>query len=173
MIFTRREKESICKVCIQTKQTKAPASGKLVGEAENITQHIDICGPLLVHSFGGNRYFMSMTTTPHRYTSVQLLRTRDEAAQYCYDHIAWIDRNAMKSVKRVRSNNAKTFLAMKAMLKKKEIISTTASAHTSESNRVSERMNRTLLDKVRSMLKKQERRLSTGGSNEARSSSVQ
>lgn len=142
-----------CPTCTQTRQTKPPAIGKLIDDAQDITLYMDICGPFQKETYCGKQYFMTMTTTPHRYTNVQLMRTRDEAVQNCYDFIAWLDRNAKESVERVHTDNAKKFIEMKKTLRKVGISYTTTSAHTPESNGLAERMNRTLLDKVRALLK--------------------
>lgn len=77
---------------------------------------------------------MTMTTAPHQYTSVQLLQTRDEAAQYCYDHIAWLDTSAKKSVKCVHSDNAKELVLKRRTLKKMGTAHTTTSVLVPESN---------------------------------------
>lgn len=77
-------------MCAEAKQTKAPATDRLVEKSENITLLIDIFGPIQMQSLGGNCYFMKMRTTTHRSTNVQMLQTIDEAPQCCYDQIAWI-----------------------------------------------------------------------------------
>lgn len=61
---------------------------------------------------GGYRYFIAVLTTPHRYTHVQMLKTRVEAPQFCYDQMAWIDRNREDSIKRLYSDSAEEFLSM-------------------------------------------------------------
>lgn len=86
-----------CNVIVEAKQTNAPATGRLLEESENFTLHSDICGPIQTQLLGGNCYFMTITTTLHRFTNVQMLQTKDEALQCCYDHIAWIERNDWES----------------------------------------------------------------------------
>lgn len=63
-----------------------------------------------------------------------------------------MDRNSGKTVKRVHTDSAKEFLVMRRNLKSIEIVHTTTSVHTPEFNGLAERMYRTLLDKVRTML---------------------
>lgn len=114
--LTARESDANGDICVETKQSKAPATGKLVEDSENVTLHIDICGPLPVRSLGANSYCITITKTPNWHTHLQTLQTREETPKSCFDHIAWIDRNGNKSVKRVHGENAKRFLGMRKVL---------------------------------------------------------
>lgn len=95
-----------------------------------------------------------MTTTAHRYTHVQTLKTRDEATQSCYDHTASINRKRNEYVERVHSDNAKKFFSMNKVLGKIRIKLFTTSIHMAESNGAAERIDRTPLEKEDVMKKK-------------------
>lgn len=56
-------------------------------------------------------------------------------------------------MKQANRDNVKVFLAMRMTLKKMRIDHTTTSAHTHESSEEADRMNRTLLEKVRAMMR--------------------
>lgn len=142
-----------CGTCEVTKQVKAPSTGNLVDNAEDMTIHVDSCGPFQTRTIGGKKYFLAMTNTPHRYTKVQLLTHRGEVEPHIQEHIAWLERVTGKSVKRVHADNAKEFLSLRTTLKKSGIRLTTSSAYTPTSNGVAERINRTPLDKVWAMIK--------------------
>lgn len=88
-------------VCAEAKQSNAPATRSLLEESEIIAVHTDICGSIQIQSRGGNCYFMTMTTTPQRFTNVQMFRKRKIEAQCYYDHIAWVERNSRASVLKV------------------------------------------------------------------------
>lgn len=120
------------------KTDKGTSYWDTVEVSENITLCIDICEPIPIQSLGGNCYFMKMAMTPHPFKNVQMLRTREEAIQSCYDHKAWIRRNNRESGKRVHSGNAKMFLSMIKTLKRMGIKLTTISAHSPESNAATE-----------------------------------
>lgn len=77
-----------CQTCTHTKQTKASASEKLVQNSLEVTIHANICGLVQTNTFGGRRYFLTMTATPHRYVGVPQLRHRSEAPEHMYDYIA-------------------------------------------------------------------------------------
>lgn len=86
----------------------------------------------------GARYLIRMTTTPHRYTHLLMLKITEEAHQFCFDRIARINRNSKVSVKRIHTDNAKELLGMTKGVKGMGIKFTKASVHTPESNRVAE-----------------------------------
>lgn len=75
---------------------------------------------------------MKMTTTPHQYTNVQLLRTRVEAVQYSYDYIPCLVRNDKKSVTYFYTNIFNEPIAIKQTSKKILIAYKTISAQISE-----------------------------------------
>lgn len=52
-----KQDEMWCSTCTQTRQTKAPATGKLVGNSPEITINSDICGPVQTETLSRKRYF--------------------------------------------------------------------------------------------------------------------
>lgn len=127
--YEMKRKESDTNLC-REKQSKTTVTGKFVEDFENVKLHIDTWAPLPVRALLGNLYFITMTMALHRYFHVQMLKTRHEAPQSCYDHIAWIDRNGKENVSRLRSDNEKAFWGMKTVLKTIGLNLTKSSAHT-------------------------------------------
>lgn len=66
--------------------------------------------------------------------------------------IAWVERNTGNTVKRVFTDSAQEYKALKSELLRTSIRLTFSSAYTPQSNGLAERMNRTLLNKTRSLL---------------------
>lgn len=93
----------------------------------------------------------------HRFALVQIPARLEETAALIMEYIAWWNHNSEEPVKRVHGDNAIEFLVMKEELDKMGIELTTTSVHTPESNGLSRRMNRKLMDKTLSLL--QEARL--------------
>lgn len=145
--------EQSCDTCVQTKQTSVPAKGSLVDNSKDLTIHADICGPFRTQTFVKKVYFATMTSTPDRYTKAELLTHRNEPPQFCRDYIAWIERQSGQKVMHFHTDNAKELPAKQADLRNLEMILTTTSPYTLEFNSHSERMNRSLLDEERSLLK--------------------
>lgn len=70
-----------------------------------------------------------------------------------YNYILCVERNGGKSVKRVHIYSVMKYICTLQTLSRSSNIHTTTSAYTPESNGKSERINRTLLDKIRAMMK--------------------
>lgn len=71
-------------------QTSEVATGRLLNTSPNITVHGNICDLVEIEILRRKRYFLTMTTTPHQYLNVQLLRHRCEAAQLVFDFIVGV-----------------------------------------------------------------------------------
>lgn len=143
-----------CSVCVYSKQTKAASKGKLINNAQDITLHLDISDPLDDATYGGKNYFHTMTTTSQSYTIAEPLNNMNEAVNFVLNHIAWSERNSASKVKRLHSDNAKKFTAMKKTLKNNRTTLTASSPNSLQFYGLSERMNRTLLENIRSLIKK-------------------
>ena len=142
-----------CTTCLIANQQKQAASGKLVNDGEQHTIHTDICGPLNYFTKGGARYFVTFIVASSRYCDVGLLRSRSDMPDTLFNFIAWLERNTSVTVKRIHSDNAKEYVSLDSSLLEKGIWHTYSSAYTPQSNGLAERLNRTLLNKVRAMLR--------------------
>lgn len=153
MAVADEDPKDTCVTCVEATQTKSTMTGKLATDEQDITVHSDICGPFGTRTRGGKRYFATFIVSKSRYCDVALLKTRDEVREHLYEFIAWVERNTGRTVKRIHTDGAKEYKAMEKPLKTRGIRSTYSSAYTPQSNGLAERMNRTLLNKTRSMLK--------------------
>lgn len=79
-------------------------------------------------------------------------RDSDRIRDHCCRFTAWIKRVNSKDGKNVQSDNVKEFLQMDAVLEELCFVYATSTRYCPKSNKNMERMNKTLLDKVRSML---------------------
>lgn len=79
--LSRRE----CTVCTISRKTRKGLNGNLIGDQVETTIHMDRCGAMKTKSCGENRYFLTMTVTPRRYTEVYFPHKRHEAQQYYHD----------------------------------------------------------------------------------------
>lgn len=50
-----------CEMYVLTKQSRAPSNRSLVKNTRDVTAHFDICGPILVQTYGGKSYFLTTT----------------------------------------------------------------------------------------------------------------
>lgn len=66
MKATENFQRNKCTTSVQEKSTKAPSRGNIIGHSANATIHAYICGPLKTPTFGGNEYFVMMTSSHER-----------------------------------------------------------------------------------------------------------
>ena len=115
--------------------------------------HSDICGPISPGTFGRKKYFVSFIDDYSRYADVRLLGTRDDLYN---EFSGWLDEEQRQTgvkLKRLHSDNAKEYKSdeFKAILPD-GAKGTYAAPYSPQQNGISERFNRTLMNKVRSML---------------------
>lgn len=93
-----------------------------------------------------------MTVAHAQCTRGHVLMDYKELEQYFHNFISWIERNTKLEVVRMHTNNAPEFITLRKGFERIEIVLTSSSAHTPQSNRLAEHINRTLLDRVWGML---------------------
>ena len=72
-----------CEICLRGTHSKLPfhSNPKRVNELLELV-HTDLCGPMEVISIGGNRYFLTFIDDHSRYTTVYILKSKDEVKYY-------------------------------------------------------------------------------------------
>ena len=117
--------------------------------------HTDLCGPMdtatLLH---GKAYFMTFIDDYSRRSWVRLLAHKDEAFECFQEWLAEVERETGLKVKVLKSDGGGEYVnsSFKAFLGARGIKHKLIIARTPQQNGVAERINRTLLDGVRSML---------------------
>ncbi|KRX55804.1 Retrovirus-related Pol polyprotein from transposon TNT 1-94 [Trichinella sp. T9] len=116
--------------------------------------HSDICGPMQVTSVGGARYFLSFIDDFSRKSFVYFLKHKNEALPKFKDFIAVVERQTSKRVKCLRTDNGREYVnnMFAEFLMRKGIRHERTIPETPQQNGVAERMNRTLVEKARTML---------------------
>jgi transposase InsO family protein len=116
--------------------------------------HSDLWGPAPVESINHKRYYVSFTDDYSRYTNVYFLHTKDETFNAYRIYEAWLSNQYKTKVKALRSDRGGEYTSdeFSAHLKKAGTIRKLTVHDTPEHNGVAERLNRTLLEKVRAML---------------------
>ena len=142
-----------CGTCIESKQMKSAATGKLSKGGVNHIIHSDIIGPIDPCSLGGARYILCFIVEASRYSKVFVIKSRSQLSQCFKEFKAWLERVTGTQIERFHSDNAKEYVALGKYLKKEGITQTFSTPYTPQSNGIAERFNRTLLDKVRAMLR--------------------
>ena len=145
----------ICEPCVLGKQHRMPfkASGNTSSKPLELL-HTDLCGPLPVPSLGGSVYFATLLDDYSKLAYALPLARKSETAGALQDMITLLENQSGHNLKRLRCDNGSEFInaTLAGYLSGKGVKLETTVRYTPQQNGAAERLNRTLLDKVRSML---------------------
>ena len=144
-----------CEACIVSKsthKTPKPSSSRALEKGQYI--HSDLCGPFATPSFGNALYYICFVDDATRYSSVQILKSKSEAAQATIDFLTILDTQYNCRVKSFRTDNGGEYCnaTLSSFFAKKGIIHHLTPPYSPESNGVAERMNRSICEGIRAML---------------------
>ena len=117
--------------------------------------HTDVCGPLPVVSKGGSEYFVTVLDDYSKLSVVHPIARKSETPTVIKEvssHL--LETQTGPTTQRLRCDNGSEYInaELKSFCKDKGIKLETTVRYTPEQNGAAERLNRTLLDKVRPML---------------------
>ena len=145
-----------CEPCALGKAQRAPfkASGDSASSSKLELLHTDVCGPLPVTSLGGSKYFVTILDDYTKSSTVHTLAHKSETAAAVKATITQLETQGGTRVRRLRCDNGSEYInqELKAFCASKGIMLETTVRYSPEQNGAAERLNRTLLDKVRPML---------------------
>jgi len=144
-----------CDTCIKAKATIV-VSRKSPDRATKYLEkvHSDICGPISPETWTKKRYFTSFIDDKTRYADIALLRSKDQVFE---EYKTWQIREERQSglrVKRLHSDNAREYKSQnfQDLHRLQGVIGTYSAPYTPAQNGISERFNRTIVEKARAML---------------------
>ncbi|KAL4346422.1 hypothetical protein GQ457_17G024800 [Hibiscus cannabinus] len=144
-----------CNHCLFGKQHRVSFNSSSTRRSELLSLvHSDVCGPLEVETLGGNRYFLTFIDDASRKVWVYFLRTKDQVFDYFKLFHVMVERETGKKLKCLRSDNGGEYSSKQfnAYCRSYGIRHEKTVPRTPQHNGVAERMNRTIMERVRSML---------------------
>ena len=117
--------------------------------------HADLWGaPSVTLSLSGKQYFLSIVDDKTRKVWLMFLKTKDETFERFCEWKQLVEKQINKKVKVLRTDNGLAFCNLKfdEFCRKQEIERHHTCTCTPQQNGIAERMNRTLMEKVRCML---------------------
>ena len=118
--------------------------------------HSDICGPIHTEAHGGVTGFLTFVDDCSRFVVVYLMlgKSGAEVLADLEDYLAWAENVTGQRLTTIRTDGGGEFInnAADLFLRQRGISRQMSTAYTSSQNGVAERINRTLMDAVRSML---------------------
>ena len=146
---------SPCEPCALGKGKRAPfqaATGATTAALELL--HTDLCGPLPVPSLGGSSYFCTVLDDYSKLAVVTPLASKADTPSTIKRVITLLETRSGVRARRLRCDNGTEYINrdLKSWCEDKGIQLETTVRYTPEQNGAAERLNRTLLEKVRPML---------------------
>ena len=154
--YKQYENNEVCKPCVEGKhhKQKFPKVGGTRADEVLELVHTDVCGKMETESLSGKEYFISFIDDKSRYTWTYPIRRKSDSFSIFLEWKSQVERSKDKKLKKLRSDNGGEYISdeFKSFLRKEGIVHQTTVRKTPEQNGVAERMNRTLVEVVRSML---------------------
>jgi len=150
----------ICEPCIKGKQMRAEIRKETDTRADLILGCIfsDVCILFSSQSCQGFLYFITWIDDKSRKVFVSVMKEKSEVAQHLRTFVACVELETGQKLKVLRSDGGGEYTTgeVQSFLKEKGIKHKLTTADTPQHNGVAERMNRTLVKRVRTMLIKAE-----------------
>ena len=145
----------VCEHFLYGKQTQSPHKrGSTCKTEPLLLVHSDVCGPMPTISMGGASYFVTFIDDFSRKVWVYPLRRKDEVLSVFQKFVTLVENQSSKKVKCLRSDNGGEYVsrAFQEFCDSKGIKRELTPPYNPPQNGVAERMNRTIQEKVKSML---------------------
>ncbi|UYV60193.1 hypothetical protein LAZ67_1000357 [Cordylochernes scorpioides] len=143
-----------CSDCMIGKSTKRPFLNlRSTKETQTLALvHCDLMGPFNIESWGGSRFVLTIIDDASRYTRVYFLKRKGDTLEKFKEWMKEAENQTGFSLKRIRTDNGLEFCSSPwdIFTKAHGIVHERTMVYTPEQNGVAERMNRTLLNLVRS-----------------------
>lgn len=116
--------------------------------------HTDLCGPMEVKSWSDKRYILTFIDDHSRMVFIYVLCAKSEVKSCMVDFLNMVNLQCGSKVKKVRSDNGTEYCNkdIKDLFSQGGIKHHLTAPYTPQQNDVAERYNRTIMEKVRSML---------------------
>ena len=116
--------------------------------------HSDVCGKIGTRSLGGGEYFVTFVDDHTRHVWVYILKHKDDVLQRFREWKALVEKSSGRMIKTLRTDNGGEYISTEfnLYLTKEGIKHELTIPHTPQQNGVAERLNRTLIEGVHTML---------------------
>lgn len=145
----------VCEPCLKGRQHRSPfpvGTKRASGPLDLV--HSDVCGKVGSPSLSGSEYFVTFIDSYSHYTWVYVLKRKDQVFESFLKWKALVENSTGRKLKALRTDNGGEFTSGKfeEHLSQHGIGHETTVPKNPEQNGTAERMNRTLMESVRSML---------------------
>ena len=158
-IASQNRPEEICEACELGKSHRLPFPKKTsIVKAHSIMDivHSDVCGPMPVPTHDGFRYYVSFIDEKSKFAVIYLIQRKDQVFEKLKSYIALVKNKFNRNIQILRSDNGGEYIGneFKNYCDENGIERQFSAPYTPEQNGVAERLNRTLMEKTRTILLK-------------------
>ena len=146
-----------CVTCVESKMAEEPYRGLPERQMNpGALTHIDVWGKYDVTSINGHQYYLPFVDDTTRYITVNFLKRKDEASARVKDYIVHLQTHD-KIPQAIRMDQGTEFVneVLKTWCREQGIDIQLTAPYSPSQNGVAERMNRTLVELARAMLRGQ------------------
>jgi hypothetical protein len=144
-----------CSHCLAGKQNRVSFKSHPPSRKENILDlvHSDVCGPMKTRTLGGCSYFVTFIDDHSRKVWVYTLKSKDQVFDVFKQFHASVERQTGKKLKCIRTDNGGEYIGpFDSYCREHGIRHQKSPPKTPQLNGLAERMNRTLVERVRCLL---------------------
>ena len=144
-----------CVACTESKQTIKPFSKKSEHKTEpGELTHIDLWGKYAIPSINGNNYYILFVDDAERFSTTEFLKQKSEATEKVKEYITYLKTHG-KMPRAIRIDRGKEFVndELQKWCKQNGLEIQMTAPYSPSQNGVAERMNRTLVELARAMMK--------------------
>lgn len=145
-----------CEPCVKGKHARLPYGKCKVSRSNRILEliHSDVCGPMSQPAWDGSRYFVTFTDDFSRATRVYCVERKSDVFAKFKEFVSFAEVQQATKICKLNVDNGGEYSSteFKSFCKEKGIQIIYNVAYNPEMNSVAERMNRTLVEKARTML---------------------
>lgn len=148
--------EAVCEPCVFGKQSRKPFNSTGGARSSRVLQliHSDVCGPITPATWDEKRFLVTFIDDYTHFTVVYLLRNKSDVFELFQRYKAMAETHTGERIAKIRCDNGGEYKSNQF----REACNATgiqiqySEPYTPEHNGVAERMNRTLIEKARSMI---------------------
>ncbi|KAL3662242.1 hypothetical protein V7S43_019078 [Phytophthora oleae] len=156
MPMMEHESMALCGGCMKGKQTVAHFPSRSLSKTTKVLQlvHTDVMGPMKTKSKGGARYVLTFVDDYSKYVVAYFITKKSEVPVKFKTFMNLYENQWGERIKCLRSDNGTKFInkEMDKMCSLHGIVHQKTVPYSPQQNGVAERMNRTIMEKARSML---------------------
>ncbi|CAF4951965.1 unnamed protein product [Pieris macdunnoughi] len=145
-----------CETCIKGKFSTLPfkSHGQIISTEVLQIIHSDVCGPFENESMAGSKYFVKFIDDYTRYCCVYFLKEKSQVIDKFKEYKNYVELFHKKKIQNLQFDNGGEFRskAFDKFLKDNGISRRLSAPYTPQQNGMSERKNRSLMDKARCLM---------------------